>query len=279
MNADECRVAAGRRGSQRRRVLARPVLARLFSVAALLLVAALPACGSAEPVRQPAATGTKGRKLAPPAPVDYAPAVPPPSYQPPPVYVPPAPPPVVKQGDVRGLRVVIDAGHGGKDPGATSVAGGYEKAVVLDVALEVARILRSKGALVTLTRDRDVFIELDARAALAERNRADFFVSIHADAIASKSISGATIYHARQASAKSRTLARAVEKSLKAAGFSVRGIRSADYRVIAGHSRPAILVECGYLTNATDAANLAKDAYRDKIAAAIAKGIEGATAQ
>jgi N-acetylmuramoyl-L-alanine amidase len=91
-------------------------------------------------------------------------------------------------------RVVIDAGHGGKDPGATSPRGLEEKRVTLEVATEVKRLLERAGVEVVMTRSADVFIPLSQRAHIANKNNADLFVSIHANASTSPSLSGFELY-------------------------------------------------------------------------------------
>lgn len=91
--------------------------------------------------------------------------------------------------------VVIDAGHGGVDPGATSVSGDYEKQIVLAAALELERQLKATGRyVVEMTRRRDMFVSLKKRIQIARGSGADFFISLHADAIANKKVSGATVY-------------------------------------------------------------------------------------
>lgn len=91
--------------------------------------------------------------------------------------------------------VVIDAGHGGKDVGAISVRGGYEKDVTLAIAREVARELERRGKVrVRLTRDDDRFIPLGGRVRIAQVARADLFISIHADAALNQEARGASVY-------------------------------------------------------------------------------------
>ncbi len=91
--------------------------------------------------------------------------------------------------------VVIDAGHGGKDVGAISVDGGYEKDVTLAIAREAARILRDNGRVrVKLTRDDDRFIPLGGRVRIARDARADLFISIHADSAPNDQARGASVY-------------------------------------------------------------------------------------
>jgi N-acetylmuramoyl-L-alanine amidase len=193
-------------------------------------------------------------------------------------YTPPkkfSPRPAAKP--LAGKTIVIDPGHGGKDPGAGEVGFSRlpEKSIVLDISLKVADELAAKGARVILTRKGDYFIDLDRRGLIAEHRKADLFVSIHADACPKNpQASGPTIFVARQSSWQSRKSANAVHKSFRRFGMDSRGIRKADYRVLVGHSRPAILVETGFLTNYADAKNLNQNWYRDRVATAISHGIE-----
>ena len=91
--------------------------------------------------------------------------------------------------------VMLDPGHGGKDPGAIGVSGTYEKHVSLATALELRRLLESSGQYrVALTRARDVFIPLEHRVAIAQDHGAALFVSMHADALADHAVRGASIY-------------------------------------------------------------------------------------
>jgi len=192
------------------------------------------------------------------------------AQQPPP---PPAPAPPPRRTVLAGTTIIVDAGHGGHDPGAQGVSRLPEKAITLAITTRLVRLLESAGARVVTTRSRDVFIELDDRAAMADRVRTDLFVSIHADSAARAAASGATVYIARNASGTSERAGEAVAAALRRAGIECRGIHRAGFRVLVGHSRPAMLVECGFLTNSRDAALLNTAAYQDRLAAAIADGI------
>jgi N-acetylmuramoyl-L-alanine amidase len=126
-------------------------------------------------------------KDAPPAAAagDTAPDIPPPR----------AAPRGVKPRNGAKHLVVIDAGHGGKDVGAISVTGGYEKDVTLAIARATARILEKRGRVrVKLTREGDTFIPLGGRVRIARTARADLFISIHADAAANAGAGGASVY-------------------------------------------------------------------------------------
>ena len=112
------------------------------------------------------------------------------------------------------IVVVIDPGHGGKDPGAISRATGLqEKVVVLDISQRLKRILDSKGGYrAILTRERDIFIPLRERTNIARRHKADLFISIHADAVEGEGPRGASVYILSTKGASSQ-LARYLEKS------------------------------------------------------------------
>lgn len=169
--------------------------------------------------------------------------------------------------------VVIDPGHGGKDPGATSVRKYYEKNINLIVAKKVAARLQAAGVKVIMTRSSDRFIELDDRAALANRYRADLFVSLHADAHEDKSQSGSSVYIARSASRKSNALARSINMNLQKLPMGNKGVRRANFRVLVKTKCPAVLVEMGYLTNYSDSGKLLNKGIQNNIALAIANGI------
>ena len=171
------------------------------------------------------------------------------------------------------VSIVIDPGHGGRDPGARGFSRVPEKTIVLNVALELVSLLRESGANIIMTRQDDRFIELNERAAIAERNHADLFVSIHADAFRRATADGATVLIGRTASRRSKKAARYIKAALEHAGIYCRPIRPQQLRVCEAHSRPAVLVECGFLTNRLDAQNLNTPQYQFKIALAIANGI------
>jgi N-acetylmuramoyl-L-alanine amidase len=177
-------------------------------------------------------------------------------------------------GRLSGL-VVIDAGHGGQDPGATSRTGYYEKAVNLQVARKVATLLRQKGLRVVMTRDSDEFIELEERAAIANRNNANLFVSIHCDSMENSSKRGFTIYIARSSSWEARRAATAIAREMAKTGIDNQGIRQADYKVLIYTEGPAVLVELGYLSNYQEAGLLRDNSFQNRLAEAIANGVVG----
>jgi N-acetylmuramoyl-L-alanine amidase len=190
-----------------------------------------------------------------------------------PALVPKLPPAPAKPRLARAYRIVVDPGHGGKDPGAISRGGLMEKNVNLPVAKELARLLKQDGFDVVMTRQTDVFVELNERAAIANRFAADLFVSIHADSCPDPEVRGFTIYTCQGASTASRAIAKAVADTLHETSGESQGLREANYRVLVRTECPAILVELGYLSNGLDAAMLARDADRMRLARAIADGV------
>lgn len=99
---------------------------------------------------------------------------------------------------IRHVReIIIDAGHGGKDPGAIGKMGTREKDVVLDIAKRLKRILYRHGVKVKMTREKDVFISLEERSAIASRSKADLFVSVHANASTVRTLQGMEVYSLR----------------------------------------------------------------------------------
>ncbi len=176
---------------------------------------------------------------------------------------------------LQGKTFVVDPGHGGKDPGAGEFGFSRipEKVLVLDIANKVAQKLQSKGATVYMTRSEDIFIPLDDRAAMATQTNADALISIHVDAHESISISGATFYIARNASKTSQSMARNLQSTFIDAGIATRGIRRKNFRVLAAHSRPSILIECGYITHQNEARQLNSAEYRSILASLISRAI------
>ena len=178
-------------------------------------------------------------------------------------------------GDRRRGLIYIDAGHGGRDPGA--VANGIqEKDVVLPISLDLGRALQSMGYSVYYTRTNDVEVDLEPRVTSAESVNADLFVSIHANSLASRNtgVNGVETYHAR-GSTVGKELAEYVQSQIIAnTGASDRSVKAAGFYVIARTSMPAILVETGFVTNPTEAANLNNPSYQKRMAEAIASGID-----
>lgn len=214
--------------------------------------------------------------------------------------------------------VVIDPGHGGIDSGAEATGGVKEKDIVLAFALKLQELLVASGRFdVALTREDDTFLRLEERVALARTNKADLFISIHADSFQQPEIRGASVY-TRDENATDvldKVLAEAENKTDVIAGFAMPQmapevvdilldlmrremrhqsymaaqaivhqlepsvelrrfpVRQADFFVLQAPDVPSVLVELGFLSNASDMANLLRGEWQDRTADALARGI------
>ena len=196
------------------------------------------------------------------------------------------------------FRIVIDAGHGGKDNGAMNAKYGLkEKAVALDIAMRLGRELKKNGYDVSYTRTKDVFKELADRPKMANGARADMFLSLHCNAAANPSVSGIETFAmtprwAPSTSGKklsrsdgvahlgnandgwNQMLAYYIQKSLAAATKRPdRGVKRARFAVLRDLKMPGALIECGFITNQSEARSLGSAADRQKIAEAIASAV------
>lgn len=231
----------------------------------------------------------------------------------PPTAQPPgAEPPLLDLPTPGGLRtIVIDPGHGGDDTGAKGGNGTLEKNVTLAIARKLKATIESRlGVRVMLTRDGDQNITVDQRAALANNNKADLFLSIHASASVRVAASGVEVFSLiagddasrasgaapeslpvlgggnrdiqvipwetaqtrflGQSASLARTLATALREHVT---MSARPLLQAPLRVLVGANMPAALVETGFLTNTAQEKQLAGDDYQNAIVAALVDGI------
>ena len=167
--------------------------------------------------------------------------------------------------------VVVDAGHGGKDNGAFRRFGGAEKNATLDVATRLAAKLRESQFRVVMTRSSDVFVELDDRAAISNRQHNAIFVSVHFNDSGRRGIRGfETYYH----SSVARPLAYRIQQQIMTLPGAVdRGVKTANFRVLRKAAYPAVLVECGFLSNRKEGAGARSASRRDDLADKIAEAI------
>ncbi|TSB47664.1 N-acetylmuramoyl-L-alanine amidase [Alkalicoccobacillus porphyridii] len=171
-------------------------------------------------------------------------------------------------------RIVIDAGHGGRDPGAIG-NGLYEKTIALSVAHKVKSELEQEGIEVLMTRDEDLFVTLEDRVLKSNQWGADLFVSIHANGYADTSVSGVeTFYY--HGSSQGKQVASSIQQQLaESTGSRSRGVFAADFYVLKYSRMPAVLVETGFVSNEKDASLLKTGEYQQKAAKAIRDGILG----
>jgi N-acetylmuramoyl-L-alanine amidase len=207
-------------------------------------------------------------------------------------------------------KIVIDPGHGGDDHGTMSAGGLFEKDVVLDVALRLGKLLQGLGAEVIYTRATDRYLPLEARTAIANREAADLFVSIHANSSPDRDARGVETYYLNfttsaeslEVAARENTVSRRPVSELRdlvqkiaqqnriaeshefaddveaaltrnLSGERNRGVREAPFIVLTGANMPAILSEISFLSNSEDENNLKSSHYRQKIAQALYDGI------
>jgi N-acetylmuramoyl-L-alanine amidase len=166
--------------------------------------------------------------------------------------------------------VVIDAGHGGKDPGARW-NGLLEKTLALDMAKRLETALRERGFKTVMTRSADTYVELSERAAIANRHPGAIFVSVHFDASRDTSAKGFTTHYR---SKRARLLAASVQRTLnKQVSGRSREIDWQDLKVLRETKGTAVLVECGFISNVHEAANCKNPQHLQTIAEAISVGI------
>jgi N-acetylmuramoyl-L-alanine amidase len=167
--------------------------------------------------------------------------------------------------------VVIDAGHGGHDRGGIPGQRVSEKEMTLDVARRLRNVLAASGYRVVMTRDSDVFVPLGTRTSIANSYRNAIFVSVHFNSATRRGASGIeTYFYSRD----SLSLASAIHHYVAGGAPSEnRGVRRRGYFVLRRTNMPAVLVECGFLTNPTEAAYAQNASYRQKLAEEIAAGV------
>lgn len=168
--------------------------------------------------------------------------------------------------------IVVDAGHGGYDPG-TSGKSSIEKNLALTTAKLVASRLANAGANVFMTRSNDTFISLSGRVNVSEAKHANAFVSIHYNASTSSSANGiASFYYSE---AKDKELAKYIQESMAENAPSMKdmGVRFGDYYVTRENNQRAVLLELGFLSNAHDEQIVSSNAYQQQISTGIYQGI------
>lgn len=177
----------------------------------------------------------------------------------------------VPEGNRPSTIVVIDAGHGGFDRGGIPGQRVPEKTMTLDVAQRLKAVLTAYGYRVVMTRDSDVFVPLGTRVAIANSYRDAIFVCIHFNAAPRGAASGIETYFY---SSQSLPLASAIHYYVAGgAPTRNRGVRRRGFYVLRKTTIPSVLVECGFLTNATEAQYAQSAAYQQKLAEEIARGV------
>ena len=185
-----------------------------------------------------------------------------------------------KSSELKDKVIVIDAGHGGHNPGAVRF-GLREADNNLAVALKLEEILKNKGAKVIMTRTSDISLvdktsplrdELQARVDITNKNNADIFVSIHTNSSENSSAKGAMTFYYDDSSKK---LAQSIQDQMvTSTNAPDKGTSYGNFLVLRNNEVPAVLVEMGFISNEEEAHQLNNTNYRQKMAVGIANGIQ-----
>lgn len=190
--------------------------------------------------------------------------------------------PAVGNGKLAGKVVVVDPGHGGKASGARSLDGTVlEKDLTLKIGLFLAEALTAEGATVILTRKTDVNPSLPERSAIANRNGADFFISVHINSnrLANSSSGSIAFYHG--ADSVGSLLAQCIQAEVaKASGLPSLGPESdtsmydTGFAVLRRANMPAVLLECGFINDSRDLRRMVTEEFQRKVAEAIVRALK-----
>lgn len=166
---------------------------------------------------------------------------------------------------------LLDAGHGGKDPGAIGTTGTKEKDFTLIMVRKIEKRLKSdKKVNPVLTRNKDTFLELGERVSIANKKKVDIFISIHANS-SGTGASGTETFYTRE---ESKPLANIIHKHLvRATGLRDRKVKYGNLQVTRDTKMPAVLLEVGFINNKDDEKKLFDPAFQDRVADAIVAGI------
>ncbi|WP_415782924.1 N-acetylmuramoyl-L-alanine amidase [Bacillus manliponensis] len=184
----------------------------------------------------------------------------------------------VEKSTVFAKTVVVDPGHGAHDSGAY-YGGVMEKTIALSVSLKLKSLLEQGGLKVVMTRTTDIYPSLNDRVNISNKNNADIFVSVHANAASSTAAHGIeTLYYSKHPKAKeARSLANSVQSALiKNTGATNRKLKDRDnLRVLKGdNNAPPILVETGFVSNPSERMKLVSDSYQNVLAQSVFEGVQ-----
>ncbi|MFN3728472.1 MAG: N-acetylmuramoyl-L-alanine amidase [Fimbriimonadaceae bacterium] len=190
--------------------------------------------------------------------------------------------PAVGDGKLAGKIIVVDAGHGGSDPGAQHrPSGTNEKDLTLTISKELTAHLIKEGVTVVVTRPRDTRVTLQERTDMANRNKADLFVSVHinSNTVADSRSGNMTFYHKQDPIGK--LLAECIQNEIaKVSGIPTMGVWSdqriydSGFAVLRNSKMPAVLLELGFINHRHDRARMTKPDFAPTIAAAVVRGLK-----
>ena len=178
---------------------------------------------------------------------------------------------------ILGKKIVVDAGHGGKDTGAIGPNGLREKDANLGTALLLKSELEKAGAIVLLTRSTDIFLELYQRTDIANLSDADAFISIHSDSYTSTSVGSTTYYNSTVNfnGPRSRLLGQDIQQNMVSTLNTYnRGVKEQEFYVNRMNELPSVLVEMAFISNPKEEALLRSNDFRQKVAVGITQGFK-----
>ncbi|WP_077596965.1 N-acetylmuramoyl-L-alanine amidase [Oceanobacillus kimchii] len=174
-------------------------------------------------------------------------------------------------GSLAGYTIVIDPGHGGKDPGAIGIGDVQEKDIVYSTSNHVVNQLKEAGANVITTRSGDYFVSLEERVRISNDYQTDAFISIHFDSFPLLSVSGTTAYYAHK---DDQPLAADIQSFIASSvELTNRGSMHANYKVLRDTNAPSVLVELGFISNQYDVSIVQTNDYQQRVATAITNGL------
>ncbi|WP_107951076.1 SH3 domain-containing protein [Lysinibacillus parviboronicapiens] len=176
-----------------------------------------------------------------------------------------------KKGTLNGLTIVVDAGHGGNDHGTTGQRGTDEKNITLKTASLLESKLSAAGANVVMTRESDEYVALRKRVSIGHQYEADAFISLHYDATDNSSISGFTTYYLN---GNQKGLAESIHSGLASKiDLKDRGTQQGNYLVLRENRQKAVLIELGFLSNASEERVITTEKFREQATLGIYQGI------
>lgn len=188
-------------------------------------------------------------------------------------------------GKKKDITIVVDPGHGGIDPGKVGINGSYEKDVNLAIAKHLKKILEKKQCKVIMTRETDIGLyedtdsnkkvsDLRRRVEMMNAPEVDVIVSIHQNSYTGESSKGAQVFYQRTSS-QGEQMAKVIQAQLISSlgTWNHRQAKANDsYFLLKKTTKPAVIVECGFLSNSEEAAKLCDESYQQQVAWAIAQG-------
>ncbi|HHU70208.1 MAG TPA: AMIN domain-containing protein [Thermoanaerobacterales bacterium] len=182
---------------------------------------------------------------------------------------------VLNSSSLAGRRIIIDPGHGGDDPGATSITGVHEKVLTLDTSKRLKALLERAGAEVYMTRESDTSIKGPVRVEVANKINGDALISIHYNSYTNPEINGTEVLYCPDTTGKNKKLARLVQQELvKHLGSRDRGLRERpDLVLLRETSMPSVMVEVGYISNKDEEKKILNPEYRQQAAQAICNAL------